>query len=570
MAIVFDRLGRWVFKNNEVQARAMYFFCGLLVYSWLLLLAGMAGVVRAEWVSRLPLLFIAAAILIVIAARSFQPIDLLMQPLKMTVNNRWDRITRLAIVITTGTLFFICLAPPTDADSLDYHLGVPVDMLKQGGLFFDAGNLHFRMFGFGEMLNLPGVAAGCPQLGAFIQLLAFRYLLRVYSDPVNGKTRLDLLVLCMGIPLVLFLVSGAKHQLTGVAATCIAFHALQHRDGLLRPPYIFLFWAVLVFAIGIKYSFVISAAAIVLLLILKDGRWSYLLKVILTGFATFAVFIGPLLVYKGIRFGDPLSPLLERFKSNPDPVVLDVQQFLNSFSDSTFPFPLNLLLPSSPGNITTIIGLGALVIVLFLFRPTFGREKLVIIFYVVITALMGQRTARFFLEPLLWVAPLFFATISYNKWQKVLVTGFRLQLLLMLPVLVLSFGLFSRGLFTDKGRDDVMRSYAVGYAESRWIDSLLPPEAKIAAGIRSRSLVPRQNFPVEYLTYSVRGGRRADTLAAMLQRYQVDYFVMPDYYISTLGPAFNMPPVACKEFTMATRNPLNKTTYTLCIYKAQP
>ncbi|WP_276134984.1 DUF1420 family protein [Polluticoccus soli] len=570
MAIVFDWLGRRIFKTDEVLARAMYFLTGLLMLSWLLLLAGMAGVVQVEWVRRVPCVFIVFAVLIVIGTRSFQPIHLFMQPFRMPVSSRWDKITRTAIYITTGALFLVCLAPPTDADSLDYHLGVPVDMLSSGGLFFDARNLHFRMFGFGEMLNLPGVAAGYPQLGAFIQFLAFRYLLRVYSDPVNGKTRLDLLAVFMGIPLLLFFVSGEKHQLTGMVATSLAFYALLQRDGHLRKPYTFLFWAVLVFAVGIKYSFIISAAVIAVMLIVKDRSWPHVSQNMFAGILVSIVFLAPLYVFKVIRFGDPLSPLLERFRAHPDPVAVHLQLFLREFTDSAFPLPLNLFIPSSLGLLTTVIGLAAAIIFIFLFSRGFWAEKLTVLLFVVFTILLGQPTARFFMEPLLWVTPLFFASLSASKWQKLLFGGLRVQLLAMLPIILFTVYSFAPGLFTNKGRDEVMRSYAVGYAESRWIDSTLPPGVKISTALRSRALVPRDNFAVEYLAYSAKDQSQVDSLIAGMRSFGVEYFVVPGYYLDALDTSYVFPPIAHHEFSVATRNPMNASMYTLNICKAKP
>lgn len=569
MAIVFDRLGRWIFKNDEVLARSMYFFCGLLMLSWLLLLAGMAGVVRQAWVSHIPYLFIVAGLMIVIGQRSFQPIQLFMQPFRMLVNSRWDKITRAAVYITSGAFFLICLAPPTDADSLDYHLGVPMDILARGNLFFDGGNLHFRLFGFGEMLNMPGVAAGCPQLGAFIQFLSFRYLLRVYSDPVGGKTRLDLMVICLGLPLLMFLVSTQKHQLTGLAATCVAFYALQQKDGLLKGSYVFLFWTTLVLAICIKYAFIISAIAIVILLVIKNFRRAYLSK-LLAGLVVFVVFAGPLFAYKAIRFDDPISPLMERFKDVQDPVVVELQLFLQSFRDSTLPLPFNLFLPSSVSNVTTFIGLGSLITILFLFFRGFVAEKIAVLAFILLTLLLGQPTARFFLEPMFWLLPLFFANMPPGKWQKLLFTGFRLQLIAMVPALLLSVYLFAPALFTDKGRNDVMDSFAAGYAVCNWMDATLPEDAVVASNVRSRSLMPRKYLPIEYLTHFVNNGGNFDTLDKMAQDFGVDYYVVPNYAFANFGSSFNKPLVACQSLPMATRNPFNKTFRTMCIYKAKP
>jgi hypothetical protein len=443
-------------------------------------------------------------------------------------------------------------------------------VLKTGSLYFDKGHLNFRMFGFGEMLNLPGVAAGCPQFGAFIQYIAFVYLLALYAEGISNKARIDVLVLSFGAPVLMFLISSQKHQLTGVVATALAFYTLMDKGRLLRAPYAILFWAVLTFAVGIKYSFIISAAAILLLVILKEGWGKHLLRTMLTGGGIFLLFNAPVYVFKAFRFGDPVSPLLERFRPGPDPVVLSLQQFLHDFRESPFPFPANLFLPSSPGSFTTIIGLPALILVLFLLHRRFTKEKIAVVAFAMFTVIGGQPTARFFLEPLLWVIPLFAATLVATRWQVVLFTGLRLQLLVLLPVLLLTAGLFLPGLITNQGRDTMMRRFAIGYSESRWIDASIPRDAKICVGLRSRSLIPREHMPVEYTAYYIKQGGDFASFEKLAQQSGADYYVVPDYAMNNFGTSFNRPPVACENFTMATRNPLNYTSYTLCIYKVNP
>ena len=74
----------------------------------------------------------------------------------------------LSLVITLA-LFGAVLGPATDADSLEYHLGVPLDWLRHGGAYARPDWFHARLAGLGEAINMLGLAMGTDNLGAVFQ-----------------------------------------------------------------------------------------------------------------------------------------------------------------------------------------------------------------------------------------------------------------------------------------------------------------------------------------------------------------------------------------------------------------
>ena len=46
-----------------------------------------------------------------------------------------DRATALLLLGASICLVLLALSPPTDADSLDYHPGVPLDFLRRGDIY---------------------------------------------------------------------------------------------------------------------------------------------------------------------------------------------------------------------------------------------------------------------------------------------------------------------------------------------------------------------------------------------------------------------------------------------------
>ena len=64
------------------------------------------------------------------------------------------------LVILVVSYFLLSLSPVTNADSLDYHIGVPLHILSNEGIFPSHNYFHAAAFGSGEMINMIGLIAG--------------------------------------------------------------------------------------------------------------------------------------------------------------------------------------------------------------------------------------------------------------------------------------------------------------------------------------------------------------------------------------------------------------------------
>ena len=62
------------------------------------------------------------------------------------------------ILIIFFILYFVLsLSPPTDIDSIDYHLGAPLIVFENKTFFPRFDWIHFRLTGLGENLNIIGI-----------------------------------------------------------------------------------------------------------------------------------------------------------------------------------------------------------------------------------------------------------------------------------------------------------------------------------------------------------------------------------------------------------------------------
>lgn len=550
----------------------MYFFSGLLVTCWLIWILCLIGFVPLILFRVLAAAFtLSGLIILLINKGNFFARDLYDNIFNHLPKGKWDKLFRVLITCTLIAFMLIALAPPTDADSLDYHLGIPIEILRKGSLWFGRDNIHFRMSGWGEMINLLGIVNGCAQLSAMLQVIGLFWLVAVFANAVEEKYKITTIVLILGIPVLLFFVPGQKNQLLGAIATTICFYSLSRETKELNGRIFILFSLVLLFAVGIKYSFLISALSLIVMLVLKYELKEALSKLFQLLVCSVPV-LSPIYLYKYSYFGDPLSPLLEGLKKYPDPVVVAVHEFIRNYKDSGFQFPVNLLFPSSFGFASSFLGIGVFTIIVSLFNyKQHKAEAIAITIFCILTIAGGQRTARFFLEPFLWSLVLFFtvATLKVKEWISKLA---RVQNLIVLPGFLLLLYTLLPGILSDKDRDRMMYKCALGYAHSKWLDSILYKNDCILTDVRSRSLLHQTVFPIEYKQYGFLLDKKyPDSLSRMIKKYNVSYFVVhePSSIIKSQQAHIVTKVVGPIMLPNAVRNPFNTRMLPYVIYKVK-
>jgi len=570
LAIVFDFYGRKVFRRDEISIRALYFFSGLLFLGWFIWIVCLLELGSVIFFKILFWAFIVHAGLICFGKSPNSLAKTVYKKISFVPLNKPDQYFSWLLYGVLILYAILCLTVPTDADSLNYHLALPVDILNTGSLWFNKDYLCFRMAGFGEMINILGVANGCPQLGAFLQILALILVIAAFLDFVPNENKLLLLTAILAIPVLLFLLPNQKHQFTGILATSLSFFIVSRQQHLLTKQTIFLLVLALLLAAGIKYSFFISAALIFLLQALKWRSKSQLAGLFWKTIVLAAIVLGPALAFRWIHFDDPLSPFFEHFKKNPDPIVLKPYQILSA-SGSFIPFPINLILPASPGAVSTVIGISCLLFFLVFTRfKAYFTEILTIAVLVAAVLFTGQSAPRFFLEPVLWSLPLALGGTHSVPGFKYFNIALKLQLLILIPFI--GFGIYSLGpsLLSNEWRETILTRSSDGYSESIWINKVVPPEATICVGSRSRAFLSRKYFPWEYLFFSsLKNQKEAALLDFKLRKqYKVDYLVLPVSDFQELKKRYAGTIVAGpKKFRAAVRNPLNSTEYEMIIYK---
>lgn len=471
------------------------------------------------------------------------------------------KIQILFIFITAVPLLLCALGPPTDADSLDYHLGIPLDWYRNNSAYPRYDWMSARLAGMGESINLFGLVNGTDILGQLIQysglIVAFAAI-SSYADSLQQKLLSALLVFT--IPLNLFLATVQKPQLFPSAAIVLGILTLlKFRQNYNRRIFLFSMVCTL-FAISNKYSFLIPGMIAIALSIViakknKDIKFALLVIFLLFMFINFPLYLRNYLFY-----GDPLSPLFENFKSSPNIEVLDYARHIREYEGGltikkVLMLPITLTFTTKLNFFSTVLGIGTLG--LLVVYNVSGVSRVILSLAILIALgflLIGQTLPRYFLESYFLLA----ASIVSTQWgwkHTYLERGLLLQSIPVAISAVYGAIILFPGAITNDLRNYVMNNYAFCYQEALWIDKYLPKDSVIIADIRSNALIPRKFVVPD----KIKGN--PENLMDIIEKNNVTSMLIP--YPNDESVWKGLENYADKKinekkiFTRATRNPLN-------------
>jgi hypothetical protein len=165
-----------------------------------------------------------------------------------------------------------------------------------------------------------------------------------------------------------------------------------------------------------------------------------------------------------------------------------------------------MLVPSGLGLLTTVLGFGLFLTVVALWKPR-GHETITIVaagsVVFVVGAIFGQSSARFFLEPYLWLlmATLLQRNLPSGRTLKWISVGVAAQSALVLALIGIGAVSLTTGALSVSLRERTMERHANAYAMMRWADSVLPSDASLLIDSRSIALAPRRAIASEWQSY---------------------------------------------------------------------
>jgi dolichyl-phosphate-mannose-protein mannosyltransferase len=263
-----------------------------------------------------------------------------------------DRLSALAIAglsAAAAILLLVALAPPSDWDSLMYHIFVPLRWLRDGRISTLAGNEQIAYLGLVHFLYLPlltiGSLSGPALLNAGLALAlgfeAFSLARRLFGPTAAGYTA----VLLWGTPTILLVACTARVDVTLSLFLLLAHDALLAAWRGRSRRHLDLAAALLGLAVGVKYSSAVYALALTPLLLAAVAACQAApgprLRLVLRFAALSACACAPWLLKNQVLYGAPFYPFLARHRLEPwltalvppgvtnltlDPRVFQIQQ----------------------------------------------------------------------------------------------------------------------------------------------------------------------------------------------------------------------------------------------------
>jgi hypothetical protein len=240
---------------------------------------------------------------------------------------RHHRMAATALALVLVALLLLALLPPTDWDSLAYHLQAPRQWLAQGRIFLPADNYHTVYVGISELLYLPLLSVGAASASQVLNVLILLLLpvgvfatARAVADDRAGRVAFWLV---FGSPILLQTGVTPMVDVTLafvlVAASLAALKAAVG-DGEARS--LILVGALLGVAAGVKYLFLIytvALAPVVMVGLARIARRSRAAGARALGVtvAAWAVAVAPWAAKNTILLGNPVYPVLSAPRVEP-------------------------------------------------------------------------------------------------------------------------------------------------------------------------------------------------------------------------------------------------------------
>lgn len=441
--------------------------------------------------------------------------------------SRVNRFYRAVLVMsfTRKLLFFmlfgmalLAIGPITHPDALDYHTGVAIAILNNGGMPVMPEWFLSRLAGNGELLNAISMSVGAEQFSSLLQYSSLLSMLSIifFTRKIKwervqsiNSAGLDLILLALtSSPILLFLISSSKPQLWPIAmiffgfALTIHFYIYKTSKYNLLATYCLICMLVMT-ASQAKFNYMLDGAIIGLLGFLLMIQQRYFFLALIISILAVSIILVPPIIWKAFVYNsswiDSLLHPLPGHLPGTDELMRIIQY--SSDSDSYFFFPISIMIPSSPGTLGTMLGIGCLLF--FALRP----EKYSFLKYGVVAALiviilnvfLGPRSARSYLAPYIWLLyilslqpkKLYLKKYIWLKWP-IYLQAFVTTASVYYGVLILT-----PGAFISAWRTNIMELHAPGYEVMKWADKVLPKNAVLLNTHRSMALSPRDSVAAE-------------------------------------------------------------------------
>lgn len=446
-------------------------------------------------------------------------------------------VWRVLLTLLLVGAALMAMGPVTDADSLDYHVGVPMALLNGGGMPVIPEWFHSRIAGSIEVLNAVGLAVGSESFGALLQLAGLAGIvgLLLFAEskdegrPVELTARVRTIVAVAALcPPVLIALISQKPQLLPLAMTSLGLalvvypsrRELPRRASLQNYGLVCL---LVMSASQAKLSYMLGGGVVGLLSLVVMARRHLLWPALGLGLLAALVILAPPVMWKDHLFHAGYINSLLRPVPGDWPGTDAFEAHLRGLNARTrLWLPLSLFVPYRLGRVSTVIGPAAALLLLAL-RP--GRDRWcwavsgAAVFVAAAFVVLAPFSSRYYLEPYFWLLMVTALQADRTPLVRARWITWPVGLQAMFTAALFWYGAVSLfpGALTPKWRSMVMDRSANGYRVMKWADSVLPADAVLLSTHRSIALAPRDAVSLDWSSVVKIGSPEAEPYLSRLK-----------------------------------------------------
>jgi hypothetical protein len=267
-------------------------------------------------------------------------------------------------LVVSSIFLLLSLIPASDADSLDYHLGAAINILKYKKFVPNFEWFHYQLIGYGEYFNVFFLGLQATNLGQinnfFSIILIFLILYSFEKNKNTGNHYYSFFI--FGAPVFIWLISSSKPMLFPSLLIFICLYLIYENKNLYK--YTFLILLFISFAILTKLSFIFSSALIFIIVLLNSIKFNKINNFIKYGTINFILIIFPFVLNNYLNYHDPFPPFFEKLKQFPNEDLIyfiesiKTDRATHNYTELSYSilYPLFLSLPTNISILTTVLG----------------------------------------------------------------------------------------------------------------------------------------------------------------------------------------------------------------------
>lgn len=381
------------------------------------------------------------------------------------------------VLVVLITLYFLLAASPiTDADSLDYHVGSAINILRYNSYVLFKEWFTLAGSGSGEILIAFGLYAGAEQYSSLVQfsglLSICGVLLRASENSKVFNTPYLLPLIILTCPVLLFLTSTAKPQLFFSACLLVSLAIIYRNNYKKNIILSYIFINILIYScMAGKFSFNLGGFLIWIIATLRIANAKNTLKLLfISAFVCLLVYF-PYIYWKWTQYGGNF------FLYFLSPYPLHLPGYSNLLEHIRAPqglglnFPYFLIVTNSLDRITETLGFSSLIFLHYVFQKKNHEMYSIVIIsivYLILSNWYASPNSRYFFDILLWLA----FGLKYIKfpgnYNFLKVFYFSQIFIVILALLYSTYNLFP-GSITQKKYFLVKNKYANDYTGVKWV-----------------------------------------------------------------------------------------------------